>query len=91
MLGKSLAAALLGLPLTIGIIGLVVLLWPGELTRITLLWLLLAFPVWIGVMSLAFLASSAVRAWVWMGSVTLLSFGLIHLVKWLGWAAELPT
>lgn len=90
MLGKSLAAAVLGLPLTVGLIGMVALVWPGDLTRITLPWLLLAFPVWIGVMSLAFLASSGARAWAWMGGCTALSFALIHLIKWLGWAAELP-
>lgn len=90
MWAKSLAAALLGLPLTVGIIGLIVLLWPGELTRITLPWLLMAFPLWIGVMSLAFLSRSGGRAWMWMGGSTLLCFGLIHAIKLLGWAAELP-
>ncbi len=90
MLGKSFAAALLGLPLTVGIVGLIVLLWPGELQRIALPWLLLSFPVWIGVMSLAFLAKSGWRAWLWMGGATLLCFGLIHVAKALGWAAELP-
>ena len=91
MWAKSLAAALLGLPLTVGIIGLLVLLWPGELTRITLPWLLMSFPVWIGVMSLAFLARTGLRAWLWMGGATLLCFALMHGFKLLGWTAELPT
>lgn len=90
MWGKSLAAALLGLPLTVGIIGLAVLLWPGELQRITLPWLLLSFPLWVGVMSLAFLAKTGWRAWTWMGGATLLCFALIYTAKGLGWAAELP-
>lgn len=90
MWAKSLAAAFLGLPLTVGVIGLIVLLWPGELTRITLPWLLLAFPLWVGVMSLAFLARSGWRAWAWMGGGTLLCFALIHLSRLAGWAAELP-
>lgn len=90
MWARSLAAALLGLPLTVGIIGLVVLLWPGELTRITLPWLLLSFPLWIAVMSLAFLAKSGWRAWAWMGGGTLLCFALIHAARLLGWAAEMP-
>lgn len=90
MWARSLAAALLGLPLTVGLIGLVVLLWPGELVRITLPWLLLAFPVWIGVMSLAFVARSGWRAWAWMGGGTMSCFALIHGAKLLGWAAELP-
>lgn len=90
MWARSLAAALLGLPLTVGIIGLLVLLWPGALPRITMPWLLLSFPVWIGVMSLAFLAKTGWRAWAWMGGGTLLCFGLIHAAKLLGWAAEMP-
>ena len=90
MWGKSLAAALLGLPLTVGLIGLAVLLWPGELQRITLPWLLLSFPLWVGVMSLAFLAKTGWRAWAWMGGTTLLCFALIYAAKALRWAAELP-
>lgn len=86
MWARSLAAALLGLPLTVGLIGLLVLLWPGDLQANTMPWLLLAFPVWIGAMSLAFLARSGWRAWGWLGGGTLLCFGLIHLAKSLGWA-----
>lgn len=90
MWGRSLAAALLGLPLTTGLIGLGVLMWPGELAINTLPWLLLSFPVWIGVMSLAFWFRSGTQAWLWLGGATTLCFGLIHLVRLLGWAAELP-
>ncbi len=89
MWARSLAAALLGLPLTVAIIGLLALLWPGDPTRTTLPWLLLSFPLWIGVMSLAFHARSGPRAWGWMGGLTLLCFGLIHVARLLGWA-ELP-
>jgi hypothetical protein len=89
MWGKSLAAALLGLPLTTGIIGLIGLLWPGELAVTTLPWLLMSFPLWVGVMSLAFLFKSGLRAWLWMGGATLLCFGLIQVVKMMGWV-ELP-
>lgn len=90
MWAKSLAAALFGLPLTVGIIGLVVLVWPGDLERITMPWLLMSFPLWIAVMSSAFSARSGPRAWLWLGGGTLLCFGLIHVVKILGWAAALP-
>lgn len=90
MWGRSLAAALLGLPLTVGIVGLVALHWPGELTRVTLPWLLMSFPVWVAVMSVAFLFKSGLRAWLWMGGATLLCFGLIHVSRMLGWATELP-
>lgn len=90
MWAKSLAAALLGLPLAVGIVGLLALLWPGDPARTTLPWLLLAFPTWVAVMSLAFFARNGRRAWLWMGGATLLCFGLIQLAKMLGWAAELP-
>lgn len=90
MWAKSLAAALLGLPLTVGLIGLIALLWPGELTRITLPWLLMSFPLWVAVMSVAFLFRTGLRAWLWLGGATVLCFALIHLSKLLGWAAELP-
>ncbi|MBD9370635.1 hypothetical protein [Xanthomonas sp. XNM01] len=89
MWARSLAAALLGLPLTVAIIGLLALVWPGDPTRTTLPWLLLSFPLWTAVMSLAFIARSGLRAWLWMGGATLLCFSLIHVVKLLGWV-ELP-
>lgn len=90
MWAKSLAAALLGLPLTVGIIGLIALLWPAPLERGTLSWLLMSFPLWVAIMSLAFLCKTGLRAWLWLGGLTVLFFGLIHLVKLLGWAAEMP-
>lgn len=90
MWAKSLAAALLGLPLTVGIIGLVALLWPGPVERTALPWLLMSFPLWIGVMSMAFAFRSGLRAWLWMGGATALCFALIHGAKLLGWTAELP-
>lgn len=89
MWARSLAAALLGLPLAVGVVGLFALLWPGPVERTTLPWLLMAFPAWIAAMSLPFLAKNGWRAWVWMGGATLGCFGLIQLVKLLGWA-ELP-
>lgn len=89
MWAKSFAAAVLGLPLATGLVGLLALVWPGELAVVTLPWLLLSFPVWIGAMSLAFLCKTGLRAWLWLGGATLLCFGLIQVVKGLGWA-EVP-
>lgn len=86
MWGKSLAAALLGLPLTTGIVGLLALIWPGELSIVTLPWLLMMFPIWIAAMSLAFVCRSSLRAWLWLGGTTALCFGAIQVVKALGWA-----
>lgn len=85
MWARWLAAVLLGLPLTVGLIGLVALSWPGDIHVVTLPWLLLAFPVWVGAMSLAFVVKTALRAWLWMGGTTLLCFGLLHLFKMQGW------
>lgn len=85
MWARWLAAVLLGFPLTVGMIGLVALSWPGDIEIVTLPWLLLSFPVWIGAMSLAFAFRTALRAWLWMGGATLLCFGLLHLSKTLGW------
>ena len=87
MWAKSLAAALLGLPLTVGMIGLVVLLWPGELDRITMPWLLMSFPVWVGVMSLAFLAKTGLRAWLCMALATVAAIAALGL--WAGVFAAL--
>lgn len=90
MWAKSLAAGLLGLPLTVGIIGLIALLWPTPLERSTLSWLLMSFPLWVTIMSVTFLFKTGLRAWLWLGGLTTLCFVLIHLSKLLGWAGELP-
>lgn len=86
MWGKSLAALLLGLPLSSGLIGLVALLWPGPLEVHTLPLLLVSFPIWIGVMAAAFACRSGARAWLWLGGATLLCFGALQAIKLLGWA-----
>ncbi|MCF4165266.1 hypothetical protein L2U69_06395 [Zavarzinia compransoris] len=82
---KALAAALLGLPLTVAVIGLLALSWPGRPEIVTLPWLMMAFPLWIGLMSLAFAARSGLRAWLWMGGATVLGYGLLQGLKTLGW------
>jgi hypothetical protein len=85
MWGKSLAALLLGLPLSTGLVGLIALLWPGPLEVHTLALLLWSFPVWIGVMAAAFACRSGTRAWLWLGGATLLCFGVLQACKLLGW------
>jgi hypothetical protein len=85
MWAKSLAAALLGLPLTVGLVGLLALLWPGRQEITALPWMLMAFPVWIGAMSLAFAFKTGLRAWSWLGGATLLCFALLHGLKAMGW------
>ena len=90
MTGKWLAAILLGLPLSTGVVGLAALLWPGRLEVHTLPLLLLSFPVWIGVMSAAFACRSGARAWLWLRGATVLAYAALYAAKALGWAAELP-
>lgn len=85
MWGKSLAAALLGLPFTAAVVGLISLSWPGRPEVVTLPWLLMSFPIWILVMSAVFTARSGRRAWAWMGGLTAFAYGLLHLFKLLGW------
>ena len=84
---RSWAAALLGLPLTIGLVGLVALAWPGRQEITALPWMLMVFPVWIGAMSLAFVFGTSRRAWQWLGGATLLCFALLYGLKALGWIA----
>jgi hypothetical protein len=85
MWARYLAAAVLGLPLSVGLIGLVALAWPGNQEVTTLPGVMMAFPVWIAVMVLAFVFKNALRAWLWLGGATLVCFGLLYGLKLLGW------
>jgi len=80
MRGKSFAAILLGLPLAVALIGLAALL-SSDQARHTLPWLLVFFPVWIGVMSVAFLFRSGARAWLWLGSACVLAYAVLYGLK----------
>jgi outer membrane receptor protein involved in Fe transport len=80
MLGKSTAAAILGLPLAVLLVGFAALL-SGDQASTTLPWLLLFFLVWIGVMTGAFLFKTGLRAWLWMGGVTVIGFAALHFLK----------
>lgn len=83
MWGKSTAAFFLGLPLAVAVVGLCALA-SGDQARTTLPWLLAFFPVWIAVMTLAFLFRSGLRAWLWMGGATLLAYAALHGAKLAG-------
>lgn len=80
MLGKSTAAAILGLPLAVLLVGFAALL-SGDQASTTLPWLLLFFLVWVGVMTGAFLFKTGLRAWLWMGGVTVIGFASLHFLK----------
>lgn len=85
MWARYLAAALLGLPLSIALIGLAALAWPGDPRVTTLPWVMMAFPVWVATMTLAFTFSSARRAWLWLGGATVACFALLDGLQALGW------
>jgi hypothetical protein len=80
MLGKSTAAIFLGLPLAVLMVGFLALL-SNDQTNTTLPWLLLFFLVWIAVMTATFLFKSGLRAWLWMGSLTIIGFTALHFLK----------
>lgn len=80
MLGKSTAAAVLGLPLAVLLVGFAALL-SGDQASTTLPWLLLFFLVWIGVMTGAFLFKTGLRAWLWMGGLAVTGFTALHFLK----------
>lgn len=81
---RWLALSLLGFPLTVGIIGALALIWPARPDMVALPWMLLVFPVWVVVMSLAFAFSSGKRAWLWLGGGTIVSLGLVLLLRAFG-------
>lgn len=83
MWNKTMAGILLALPLTVAWIGVAALLWPGTDNRWVLSWLLLAFPVWVLVLSLLPLHKRKRDSWYWLGGLTLGGFALVYLLKFL--------
>lgn len=80
MWGKSTAAAFLGLPLSVLIVGLAALLSSDQATT-TLPWLMVFFLVWIAMMTGAFLFKTGLRAWLWMGGLTVAGYAALHFLK----------
>jgi hypothetical protein len=80
MWGKSTAAAFLGLPLSVLLVGVAALLGDAQ-ARTTLPWLLVFFLVWIATMTAAFLFRSGLRAWLWMGGLTVAGYAALYLLK----------
>lgn len=80
MWGKSTAAAFLGMPLAVMVVGLIALLSDDQRTT-TLPLLLLFFLVWVGAMTIAFLFKTGLRAWLWMGGAVAVGFTALHFLK----------
>lgn len=80
MWGKSTAAIFLGMPLAVLVVGFAALCSSSQSVT-TLPWLLVFFLVWIGVMTGAFLFRTGLRAWLWMGGLTVVGYAALHLLK----------
>lgn len=81
MWGKSTAAALLGLPFSVALIGLIALSLPGDVRINTLPMLLLFFPAAIAIISAVFAFRSGRRAWLSMSVANLVAWGLLYALK----------
>lgn len=81
MWSKSLAAIFLGFPTAVAVTGLLAFFGPGSLQARTLPMLLLFFPIWVSTISVTFLASTGLRAALWLMLVCVLGFGLLYLAR----------
>lgn len=81
MAAKHWAALLFGLPLTIALIGILALLFPGEAQRAVMPWLLFTFPVWVLIMALMYLSRSNKKLWLLLTVLTVFSYSLLWLIK----------
>lgn len=81
MAAKHWAAVLFGLPLTIALIGILALLFPGEAQRAVMPWLLFTFPVWVLIMALMYLSRSNKKLWLLLTVLTVFSYSLLWLIK----------
>ena len=81
MAAKHWAVALCGLPLTIALIGILALLFPGEAQRAVMPWLLFTFPLWVLIMALMYLSRSNKKLWLLLTVLTVFSYSLLWLIK----------
>lgn len=81
MLGRCLAGVLLGLPLSMALVGLFVWFWPGSSQGVVVPALVAFFPVYTGVMGAAYLFRSASRAWAWLAAANVVAFALLWVAQ----------
>lgn len=78
-LGKTLAAVLLGYPLSIALSGVIAWLTPGGLEgggKIQFnMWMVA--PLWATVLGFVHLFRDSLRAWLWLGLANLAAFGAL--------------
>ncbi|MGE4323534.1 MAG: hypothetical protein AB7E60_10960 [Sphingobium sp.] len=82
--GKTSAGVILGLGLSLSLVGLFVYLGPDGIDaangRHTLMrWLMP--PIWIGVFAFCFLFRSGLSAWAWLGGANLISFAALFACR----------
>ncbi len=81
--GKVSAGVLLGFALALGVSGLLPTLGIGSLSFLKtsgqfMMWLI--SPVWATVISLCFMFSSGLRAWLWLGAANIAVWGALALM-----------
>ncbi len=78
-IGKTTAGALCGFALSIASSGLLAHLAPGSSANASKAEVaMLSVPlVWIAVFSLAYLFRSGLRAWIWLGGISVAAFALL--------------
>lgn len=74
-----------GFFLAAALVGLVSWLLPGAWESTMVAGLLAFFPLWIGVLCIAFRFSSGARAWAWLSALALSALGLLWLLQLSGW------
>lgn len=89
MWGRLSAGVLAGFPLSAAMSGLLVALLPLSLEASAVLIIVLILPVWVGVISAAFMAPPGWRAWVWLLALNLCAFALLWATRMAGWL-EMP-
>lgn len=80
MIGRCLAGILLGFPLAAALLSLLLHMLPHGGTDYLIPALILFFPLWIALMTGAYLFRSVSRAWLTLGAANALAFGAL----WLG-------
>jgi hypothetical protein len=81
-IAKTLAGVLLGGPLAFAASGVLAqLLQPMPLPTLGQLVMWSVAPIWLGICSGVYFFTSGLRAWLWLGGATLLTFAALHALR----------
>lgn len=82
---KSIAGTLLGLLIAYALVGLFAWAGPGGIDAPDKeqfnMWIIT--PIWLTIFSLTYLFHNGLRAWLWLGSVSVALMALLVLTRWL--------